>query len=92
MGGGDTPELKRLNENLEFVATAPTPKRKRTTTPAAKKSAVDVKQHLNTFLERYAKTMATGAAALTVGTVSALLIRFGVPPEAFSAIIRNLKP
>lgn len=33
-----------------------------------------------------------GNLAAWIGTASALLIRFGVPPEAFSAVLKNLKP
>jgi predicted HicB family RNase H-like nuclease len=86
-------ELKRLNENLELMAVAPAPKSKRpVTSPAAQKSALDVKTHLNTFLDRYAKALAPGAAVLTIGTVTALLIRLGVPLEAFTAILKSIKP
>jgi hypothetical protein len=85
-------ELERLNKTLEAAAAAPTPqKRKRAATPAAKKSAVDVKRHLNTFLDKYAQSLGKGAAALTVGTVSALLVHFGVPADTFVSLIKSLK-
>jgi hypothetical protein len=89
-------ELRRLNDNLEYAATAPkqAPKRKTERTPKAdaKNTAVHLKRHINTFLNQYATSMGKGAAALTVGTLSALLIRFGVPVETFAALIKNLKP
>ncbi|MEY9706454.1 CopG family ribbon-helix-helix protein [Bradyrhizobium diazoefficiens] len=83
-------ELKRLNENLEMATKEP--KKPKRTPKEVQKSAVDVKKHLNTFLDKYAQSLGRGAAALTIGTASALLIRFGVPPETFSAILKNLKP
>jgi hypothetical protein len=86
-------ELKSLNENLEALVAAPAPKRKRAEpSSTVKKSAVDVKKHLNTFLDRYAKYLAPGAAMLTIGTVSALLNKLGVPPDAFTAVLKSLKP
>jgi hypothetical protein len=85
-------ELERLNKNLEVAMSAPTAsRRKRSTTRAAKDSAVDVKRHINTFLETYSKSLGKGAAALTIGTCSALLIRFGVAPEVLTALINGLK-
>jgi len=85
-------ELKRLNENLELAAKEPKATKPKRPPRAVQKSAVDVKKHLNTFLDKYAQSLGKGAAALTIGTASALLIRFGVPPETFSAIVKNLKP
>jgi hypothetical protein len=85
-------ELKRLNDNLELAAAEPKTAKPKRPSKAAQKSAVDVKKHLNTFLDKYAQSLGKGAAALTIGTASALLIRFGVPPEAFTAILKNLKP
>lgn len=83
-------ELKRLNDNLERAAKEP--KKPKRTPKEVQKSAVDVKKHLNSFLDKYAQSLGKGAAALTIGTASALLVRFGIPPEAFSAILKNLKP
>lgn len=77
-----TTELKRLNDNLEAAATAqakPAAKKARVPRKAVEKSAIKVKQHLNTFLNKYASALGTGAAALTIGTAGALLYQLGVP-------------
>jgi hypothetical protein len=36
-------------------------------------------KHVNTFMNKYASALGTGAAALTIGTAGALLYELGVP-------------
>jgi hypothetical protein len=76
-------ELKRLNANLEAAAAAgktkAATKRKPAKRQSAERSASDVSKHLNSFLSKYASTLGTGAAALTIGTAGALLYQLGVP-------------
>jgi hypothetical protein len=85
-------ELKRLNKNLEKAAKAEAkPKPKRTPAPrkAAEKSAIDVSKHVNTFLNKYASGLGTGAAALTIGTAGALLYQLGVPLDFLTKHVRR---
>jgi len=85
-------ELKRLNSNLEDAAKAvakPNAKRLPVPRKAAEKSAVQVKQHINTFLNKYASALGTGAAALTIGTAGALLHQLGVPFDAITKAFRR---
>jgi hypothetical protein len=85
-------ELKRLNENLERAAIAETkPKAKRTSAPrkAAEKSAIQVSTHVNTFLNKYASALGTGAAVLTIGTAGALLQQLGVPFDTITKAFRR---
>jgi hypothetical protein len=89
-------ELKRLNEYLEAVAkeravpeTKFSPKRKAAPKKAAEKSAVEVSKHVNTFLNKYAAGLGTGAAALTIGTAGALLYQLGIPLDFLTKGLRR---
>jgi len=85
-------ELKRLNENLEIAAKADTkPKPKRTPAPrkAVEKSSVQVSKHVNTFLNKYASALGTGAPVLTIGTAGALLHQLGVPFDLITKAVRR---
>jgi hypothetical protein len=85
-------ELKRLNENLESAAVAEKkPKAKRTSAPrkAAEKSIIQVSTHVNTFLNKYASALGTGAAVLTIGTAGALLHQLGVPFDTITKAFRR---
>jgi predicted DNA-binding protein len=85
-------ELKRLNSNLEDAAKAtkkPNAKRLPGPRKAAEKSAVQVKQHINTFLNKYASVLGTGAAALTIGTAGALLHQLGAPFDAIAKVFHR---
>lgn len=65
-------ELRVLNGLLAQQSTA----------VEVKASAVDFKQHINTFLKAYAKTLGTSAGIATVGLVSAFLLQLGFGREA----------
>lgn len=87
-----TLELKRLNQNLEAAAKADsksTTRQKRTPRKEVEKSTIEVKKHLNTFFSKYASTLGTGAAALTIGTAGALLYQLGVPLDFIVKHVRR---
>ncbi|WP_439360534.1 hypothetical protein [Bradyrhizobium sp. DASA03007] len=85
-------ELKRLNDNLEEASQAVS-KRKPQRTPAKRKaaenSAIEVSKHVNTFLNKYASALGTGAAVLTIGTAGALLHQLGVPFDFIAKAVRR---
>ncbi len=85
-------ELKRLNENLEAaskVIAREKPKRTPKKRKDVEKSAIKVSRHVNTFLHKYASTLGTGAAMLTIGTAGALLQQLGVPFDLIAKAVHR---
>jgi hypothetical protein len=82
-------ELRRLNDNLEEAKSA-SPKRFSKPTKTVEKSAIDLRKHLNTFLNKYASTLGTGAGIVTVGALAALLYQLGIPETVFAQILKKI--
>ncbi len=82
-------ELRRLNLNLEAIKTL------KSLNPAlpeneVEKSAIDVKKHVNKFLDKYASALGTGTGVLTVGLLATLLYQLGVPETVFEHILKKI--
>jgi hypothetical protein len=82
-------ELRRLNDNSEEAKSA-SPKRFSKPTKTVEKSAIDLRKHLNTFLNKYASTLGTGAGIVTVGALAALLYQLGIPETVFAQILKKI--
>jgi transcriptional regulator with XRE-family HTH domain len=74
-------ELRRLNELLETV---------RSLNGKARKPVIDVKKHVDTFLNKWAGTIGVGTGLLTVGAMVALLNQLGVGDAVLEPIIKKL--
>lgn len=98
-------ELRRLNEKLEAMKASTQASRRarkgqvkekpEISEKAVERSTVDVKKHLNTFLNKYASTLGVslgaGTGMLAVGGMAALLYQLGLPDTIFEQIMRKLR-
>src|SRR5262249_55967422 len=71
-------ELKKFNANLEASKW-----------PSATER-VNLKKHLNTFLEKYIGGLGTGASVLTIGLVGSLLAYLGAP-DIVASLLKTIK-
>jgi transcriptional regulator with XRE-family HTH domain len=73
-------ELKRLNDLLETHSLKSTPK----------KPVIELRKHLNTFLNRWAGTVGVGAGVMTLGAIAALLHQLGMDDAIFEQLQKKL--
>jgi len=74
-------ELKKLNSFLEGL------KQKRSGTTA---SSAMLQKHLNSFLNKYAATLGTGAGVMTLGAIATLLYQLGVGDIIFDHVLKKI--
>jgi hypothetical protein len=82
-------ELRRLNDSIK--ALKPSPNRTAVPSSVVEKSAIDVRKHVNTFLDKYASTLATGVGILTVGALGSLLFQLGLPEEILTKVLAKVR-
>ena len=76
-------ELKRLNSLLEIKVAG--------NVEAAEETVTRLQKHFDIFLSAYAKALGTGAAGLTIATVTALLYRAGVATDVVDTFWQHWK-
>lgn len=80
-------ELRALNANLATVNQSSA--RRNSARRPVQKSTVDVAKHLNTFLNKYAAALGTGAATLTLGAVGSLIFNLGGDAGIFEHLLHK---